>query len=355
VCGIDYYPLDKELSISRSKASKRLAKVCTQTSVFTPFEHGRNLIKEMTGISVSVTLLEQIVGRIGNKLHKEAENKGRHPYAIKDKEKDVKTLYIEADGAMVPILGENGREYKENKLGIVFNDKDMIKKACKNGEEYTVIKQKKFISSLGDGVDPFKKMLYAAAIEKGYHKAKQVIFICDGASWLAKCKEEFFPNAVQILDWYHAVEHLWSTAHAIFGENNVKECTEWVVPLKEDLWKGKCNQVIKFLEKSALVNKRRSTQLLELRGYFVSNRNHMKYNEYRKNGWYIGSGSIESANKYIITQRLKLTGMQWNKLVADAMIWARCKYFENDWDRFWDIMTLSDYLNNGLYEWGSAA
>ena len=97
------------------------------------------------------------------------------------------------------------------------------------------------------------------------------------------------------------------------------------------------------------------TNVFELRGYYVSNRNHMKYDEYRRNGWYIGSGSIESANKYIITQRLKLTGMQWNKLVADAMIWARCKYFENDWDKFWDSMSLSNYLDNTPTNWGIAA
>ena len=345
-CKTNYYPLDKELGISRSKVSKRLAKVCVQTTVFTPFEHARNLIKETTGISLSVTLLEQIIGRIGNKLHKEAEIKGRHPYAIKEKEKDVDTLYIEADGAMVPLVGENRREFKENKLGVVFNNKDIIEKITKKGEKYKVIKQKKFVSSIAEGVDPFKKMLYAAAIEKGLRKAKQVIFLCDGASWLAKCKDEYFPNSIQILDWYHAVENLWEAARAIFGENNVQECLEWVSPLEDDLWEGKVDNVIQFIEKSAMENKRKSTPLFKLRGYLISNRDHMKYDEYRRNGWYIGSGTIESANKYIITQRLKLSGMKWNKTVADAMIWARCKYFENDWDKFWDDMKLSVYLNH---------
>ena len=71
-------------------------------------------------------------------------------------------------------------------------------------------------------------------------------------------------------------------------------------------------------------------------------------NEYCRNGWFIGSGTIESANKYIVAQRLKQSGMIWSKTGADAMIWARCKYFEGDWDAFWDTMKLSDFLDTSV-------
>lgn len=131
-------------------------------------------------------------------------------------------LYVESDGAMTPLWGDHKREYKENKLGIVFNNKDIVHKVSKKGKETSRIIRKKFISSIADGPEPARKMLFAAAVEKGYYSAKKVIFLCDGASWLTKCRENYFPQAIQILDWYHAVEHLWRTAEEIFGENKEK-------------------------------------------------------------------------------------------------------------------------------------
>ncbi len=347
-CSEEWYPLDTQLGLSRSHTSKRLAKLISHATVFMPFKDARKLCKEFLMISLSVTLMKQVVTRIGAKLHSEHEEKGKRPYTIKNKESDVDVLYIEGDGAMVPVILDEGREYKENKLGIVFNNKDIVCKSKKNGDPYAEIQKKKMVSSIAEGVEPFKKMLYAAAVEKGLNRAKDVVFISDGAIWLGKCKEEYFPNAVQILDWYHAVEHLWETAHCLFGEDSKNKCKEWVKPLEDLLWEGNVSIVIKRLVNMALNQKeykKKQTPLFELRGYYESNRNNMKYDEYREKGWYIGSCAIESANKYIVSQRLKLSGMQWTLHHADAMIWARCKYFENEWDNFWDKMNLSDYLN----------
>ena len=105
----------------------------------------------------------------------------------------------------------------------------------------------------------------------------------------------------------------------------------------------------------ANTSKKKQTLLYELRGYYVSNRNHMRYDEYRNKGWYIGSGSIESANKYIIAQRLKQSGMIWSKNSANALIWTRCKYFEGEWDAFWNSIKIAEFLNNPYNEEVKAA
>jgi hypothetical protein len=70
----------------------------------------------------------------------------------------------------------------------------------------------------------------------------------------------------------------------------------------------------------------------------------MRYNEFRAQGLYIGSGAIESAHKYIVASRLKQTGMRWTIKHANAMIWLRCKYFEDRWDEFWHSMRLREYF-----------
>lgn len=294
---------------------------------------------------MSTTFIEQLTVRIGDTLYSDAEKESRRPYAIEGKPCDIETLYICADGSMVPLTGDGKVEYKENKLGIVFNNDDILEKTGKNGKKTTQLVSKKLVSSLADGVEPFKKLLFSAAVKKGYYSSKTVIFLSDGAAWLSKCKEEYFSKAVKILDWYHAVEHLWGTARSIYGEQNKDDCKAWVEPLEELLWQGKVDEVIRLLENEIKIRKKNQQPLIELRGYYYSNRGSMKYNEYREKGWFIGSGSIESANKYIVNQRLKQSGMKWSKMCANAVIWARCKYYENNWDAFWNNMNLSDYLN----------
>lgn len=346
--------MDERLQLSRLKSSKRFAKVVSQLTVFIPEEHVKKQIQSLLGIDVSVTLISNIITRFGNTLHDKHLTKAKRPYTIENREKDVDVLYIEADGAMTPLWGDKCREYKENKLGIVFNNKDIVHKNTKSGKKTSTILRKKFVSSIAEGVEPLKKMLFAAAVEKGYYSAKKVIFLCDGASWLTKCREEYFPNAVQILDWYHAVEHLWETGEKIFGENKAK-IKQWAEPLQDLLWDGKVQTVIKALQEMASEMESHQTALYELRGYYVSHAEFMKYDTYRENGWYFGSGAIESANKYIVSQRLKQSGMIWRKIGADAMIWARCKYFEGDWEEFWDNLTMTEYFNSPATQLADAA
>ena len=198
-------------------------------------------------------------------------------------------------------------------------------------------------------------MLYAKAIEKGYHSARAVIFLSDGAAWLAKFRNEYFSTSIQILDWYHAIEHLWVSARKLFGEDKEEECRQWIEPFEKLLWEGEVETVISILEDMANTSKKKQTLLYELRGYYVSNQNHMRYDEYRNKGWYIGSGSIESANKYIIAQRLKQSGMIWSKNSANALIWTRCKYFEGEWDAFWNSIKIAKFLNNPYNEEVKAA
>lgn len=343
--GKSFFPLDDRLKLGRIKSSKGFAKVATQLAIFVPEEHTRDFLKTLLNIDVSVTLISNIVTRFGSKLHSDYYKKSRRTYAIENKETNVDVLYVEADGAMTPLWGDKCREYKENKLGIVFNNKDIVHKITKNDHETCKVIHKKFVSSIAEGVEPFKKMLFAAAVEKGYHSAKKIVFLCDGASWLMKLRDEYFPNAIQILDWYHAVEHLWETGEKLF-EGNKDKMKQWAEPLQELLWNGKVKDVIKLIEKQALGSTKYQTELYKLRGYYVSHSNFMKYDKYREQGLFIGSGIIESANKYIVSQRLKQSGMIWSKVGADSMIWARCKYFEGYWDDFWDTVNMQEYFKS---------
>jgi putative ubiquitin-RnfH superfamily antitoxin RatB of RatAB toxin-antitoxin module len=322
--------------------------------VFSPFAHTKKLIKETLNIDVSETTLKILSSRIGTRLYNNMEKKSKRPEQVQSKApKSANVMYIQADGAMTPIATTGGVEYKENKLGIVFTDDNIIRKKTKKDGDRIEIKNKHFISSVGEGVDKFKKLLHVAAKENGSYKPAQQVLICDGASWLSKMKEEYFPDAIQILDWYHAVDHLWQTAHSLFGENNNDQCRSWVEPQKQLLWEGKIDDVISGLIKEENIAKKNQDSIWQLHGYFVSNRNNMRYDEYRAAGYYIGSGAIESANKYIVANRLKQAGMRWEIKNANAIIWLRSKYFEDDWDAFWESMNIGDYKGPQELLWGA--
>jgi hypothetical protein len=321
--------------------------------IFSPFAHTKKLIKETLNIDVSETTLNILSSRVGTRLYNNMDKKSKRPEQVQSKAESVKVMYIQADGAMTPIAATGGVEYKENKLGIVFTDDNIIRNKTKKDGDRIEIKNKHFVSSVGEGVDKFKKLLHVVAKENGSYKATQQVLICDGASWLSKMKEEYFPDAIQILDWYHAVDHLWQTAHSLYGENNNDQCRSWVEPQKQLLWEGKVDDVISGLIKEGNNTKKNQDSIWQLHGYFVSNRNNMRYDEYRNAGYYIGSGAIESANKYIVANRLKQAGMRWEIKNANAIIWLRSKYFEDEWDAFWESMNIGDYTGPQELLWGS--
>ena len=323
--------------------SKKFSKACSNVCVFTPFEHAGKIIESFLNIHVSETTLMKIVNKAGEKIYQDFNNKE----VSKQIKNSSKIIYIQSDGSMVPTIGEEKIEYKENKLGLVFSDRDIKERKRKNGEKEIEIKNKRFVSSLGKGVEEFQNMLFKAAKIKGSEKCQTLIFLTDGAAWLKNIKHKHFKNAIHILDWYHAVEHLWQTANVLFGEENKKKSEEWVNPLKEKLWTGEISTVINYITEMAKKEKNssKSTSLFNLRTYYVNNQNNMKYNYYRNQGYYIGSGAIESANKYIVSNRLKMSGMRWTIKNANSLIWLRCKYFEEKWDHFWDNVFLPDLYN----------
>ena len=102
-------------------------------------------------------------------------------------------------------------------------------------------------------------------------------------------------------------------------------------------------------------NKNDYQSTFELRRYYVNNKDLMQYDEYRAKGYNLGSGAIEGANKYIVGQRSKLSGMQWTISHTDALIHLRCKYYEGCFEEFWDDLKLKDYLDHGLVEKYKAA
>jgi hypothetical protein len=172
--------------------SKHLGKMISLVSIFASFNHAKKILQDGFGIEISVTCLENYVHQVGQKLYNIFKVKGKDPDLCKVKGEESDVLYLQADGSMVPISGKEGLEYKENKLGLAYSKKDIALEKTFKGKSRVEIKNKRFVSSLGEGVEEFKKMFYSLALKKGLQESKEVILLCDGAKWLSKMKTIIF-------------------------------------------------------------------------------------------------------------------------------------------------------------------
>ena len=347
-CKHTEYPLDKILGLSKQKVGGVLEETICLLSAHMPFDHVCAYLDRSEGISITQKQVWKTAEANGNSLiEKEetlAEGYRRKIYKNLDVcESKTECLYCQIDGSMVPIRGDKEVIYKENKLSILFDKKDIIK----NKKGKSKIMRKRFVSSLGNGVEHFEQLLSKKAFEMGSSKSKKIVVISDGAEWIDQLRKRLFPNSIHILDWYHAVEHLYGCGRKVFGEEKTQKIEAWVAPFKELLHDGCIEAICEKLLFEVHKYKKHETSIRKLYNYYRSRKEKMRYANFRRAGYFIGSGAIESANKYLVQARLKQAGMKWTKKGAEAILMLRQKIYEKTWGNVWDNRHLELFLQLG--------
>lgn len=237
------------------------------------------------------------------------------------------------DGAFVYILGE---EWKEVKIGCVFAYETQQTYCQKSKEmiEVAQASQVSYVAHLG-GPAPLGNLLSLEADRRGYDQAQQRVTIGDGAKWIWGISGEHFPTGQEIVDWYHAVDHLWTAAHLSFQDKTQRD--RWVKQRKTDLWTGHASQIATLIERLAQRHPDQSDQLTAEAGYFRNNYRRMQYQEFREEGYPIGSGTVESGCKQLVTMRMKGPGMRWSRPGAQNLLALRAAYLSDNWDEAWQL------------------
>jgi hypothetical protein len=233
-------------------------------------------------------------------------------------------LYIGADGVMTPLrddwkkdgsLGDLTCRYGECKTGVVYQTYRDEK-----GRDSRVA-TRAYVATL-QGVEPFEKLLGTLAHRNGHHAAKEIIVLGDGAVWLWLMFARLFPGAIQILDFYHACEHLARVADAIYGKDTDLS-RHWQKARQAEL---KQNRLVDVL-KAIAAWKPKSKEGYKIRraefGYLRHNAERMRYQTYLEKGYHIGSGVVEAACKHVIARRLDQAGMHWKPDNAEAILTLR--------------------------------
>ena len=289
------------------------------------------------GIAICDDQIRYVVNELGRIVHnndtaiKDAAmsyfNQGTaFPLPI-DRRKGV--MYIEMDGAMFNTRHESdGTTWRENKLGAVFRSLDIVYRKTKTGREAHRIMEREFISYAGDA-DTFKEHLYAVALKHGLEHATEVVIISDGAKWIKGFRERFCSNlnVVHILDYSHVKENIYKFANTFI--RGAKQKSSWAEKLADLVKEGKIDEALALAE--PYKDKRRAG-IPNIYNYLSNNRDCIDYPAYLAAGYFIGSGVIESGNRSVMQERLKLPGMRWDIESAKWVLALKCKYDSGLWE-----------------------
>lgn len=185
------------------------------------------------------------------------------------------------------------------------------------------------MSCLGDA-DAIFHRLYAQLRELGWLGAKTtVVIVGDGAEWIWN-RATWFPNRCEILDFWHVLEHAWIFARLRYGDGS-KQADQWVHQIGCDLKDGKVQQVIARLKRLRPQSPQLRESLDALIRYYSANAGRMRYDEYLRLGYGIGSGAVESAHKQVVHARLRQAGMRWSEAGARRLLALRLLLLNDNW------------------------
>lgn len=231
---------------------------------------------------------------------------------------------VSLDGGMVNIRGEGWRELK---VGAVFDIRLKLERSPQTGEleEVAHAENTGYTAVLGSR-EVFTPALWALALVHDVPTATERAVVGDGALWVWNVAEDVCPDARQIVDWFHAVQHLAEAAAALYPqEKDTQARAQWLRTHTDHLYMGRVDRIIATLHQRGQP---------EFATYFERHQRRMQYLEFREEGFPIGSGTVESGVKQF-KQRLTGTGMRWNPRNADTMLTIRAAALSNTFDDLW--------------------
>ena len=229
---------------------------------------------------------------------------------------------ISMDGGMVHLREEGWKEFK---VGAVFDVEQRLERDPVTAE---VVEQAHGVNvaytAVVGSVDEFAPALWTLAVNHDVPRAANSSVVADGAEWIWKLVPQYFPDTVQVVDWFHACEHLGDAATALYPDNT-SAAERWFKRRRNDLFKGDVHKITLWLDHEGLGDHSR---------YFHRHKRRMQYQEFREEGYPIGSGTVESGIKQF-KSRLTGPGMRWSRPGADRMLTIRNAILDRNFDDLW--------------------
>lgn len=343
-CHNGQFPADVELDIENKEHSPGVRRMLAVVGQEAPFDHGRQQMKSLADLEVTSKAVERTAESIGADIAAREQQQIQRavqldlPIVVGE---PVPVLYVLMDGTGVPVVkketeGRAGKNVgepahtREAKLGCVFIQ-------TKWDAEGYPIRDPDSTTYTGaiEPAEEFGKRLYLEAWNRGWSRAEKKVVIGDGAEWIWNIAQQHFPGAIQIVDLFHARQHVWDLARKLFPLDKA-ERARWITIEQGLLDKGKIEELVCSLRSIKLADPDLAKEILTEAEYFAKNAERMRYPNFREQHLFVGSGVIEAGCKTVIGARLKRSGMFWTVRGANAILALRCCHMNGEFEDYWE-------------------
>lgn len=326
-----FFPLDRRLKLSKHNWSPQTVQQAVRLAVEIPsYRRAAAAFGEFTGVWMSKSTLQRLCQEAGSVLVQQQEAEAQAMITVPKQEEEItpravvlpdsEVMSVSADGVMLNVRNEG---WKEVKVGSIS--------AVAKSEAGVTLTRHSYCAGLWEA-SSYGRHLWAESCRRGLERAKRVVCVSDGAVWIWNLMFMCFAYRIEILDWWHAVERLWAIGKAHLPADMA---AEWVQTQKHHLAQDGLRQVWRSIRTLYPRGTPLPDEVRQAIGYLFSNRWRMRYHTFRQNGYPIGSGTVESACKVLVQQRMKQAGMRWSRAGAQAMLALRCTLFSDRWHDVW--------------------
>ena len=344
-CHAGQFPTDVELDIENTELSPGVRRMQAAVGQDSPFDHGRQQMKLLANLEVTTKAVERTAETIGGDIAAREQPEMQRalqsdlPLLVGE---SIPILYVQMDGTGVPVVKKEtaGRQGKtdgqpahtrEAKLGCVFTqtawDQQGYPIRDPGSTTYT---------GAIENAEEFGKRLYLEACKRGWSRAAKKVVMGDGAEWIWNLAELHFPGAVQIVDLYHARQHLWELARRLHPNDEGNQKAWMKIHQKRLLDRGKIEKLVGTLRSLHSTNPEVAEKIRIEADYFARNAQRMRYPKFRRQHLFVGSGVIEAGCKTVIGSRLKRSGMFWTVRGANAILALRCCHLNSRFEDYWE-------------------
>jgi hypothetical protein len=343
-CHRGQFPADVELDIENTEFSPGVRRMHALVGQQAPFDQGREQIKVLAGLEVTTKSVERTAEAIGEDIAQREREQMQKAIQLDlpvVAGNPIPVLYVEMDGTGVPVVKKEtvGRQGKtdgqpahtrEVKLGCVFTQ-------TKCDKEGFPIRDPDSTTYTGgiETAEEFGKRIYLEAGRRGWSRAAKKVVLGDGAEWIWNLADLHFPGAIQIVDLYHARQHLWELARRLHPNDALKQ-KAWMKKHQRFLDKGKIEKLVLALRSIDSTNPEVMEKIRTEAAYLERNAERMRYPKFRRQHLFVGSGVIEAGCKTVIGSRLKQSGMFWTVHGANAIVALRCCQLNGQFENYWE-------------------
>ena len=325
----DIFPLDERWHLTQREYSPNLGRELVWLSGMLPYEQASEVCRRWGFLSVPATSLWEYTQAMGQRLLEQVEHEREHSQVERTQwnHRDYDPRACKAvcmDGGMVYVRGEGWKEIKTGVIGDI--DPVLIHTATPPEEQHPRLHHLRYVGVLGDG-NALSRALWILALQQGVPYAGRSAVVADGASWIWRVAADLFPVSTQIVDWYHAKEHLAQAATAAYP-HDPEAAQRWLNHQAVLLYQGEIWKLLVEFRRIGLDETHAR--------YFLTHQRRMQYQTFRAEGFIIGSGSVESGIKQF-KARLTGAGMRWSRAGVNRMVVIRAAVLSGTFDDLWAV------------------